>query len=271
MYFLWVKVVLCYIVFCSCMCVVCFVLHWVFFFEPLCYICVCVPVCICVCVSEGVCLSECIWVCRCACGRQKLMLGVSLSNALPYLSGQGLSLNLILINLARLSGQQAPGILLVLSPQVEDYRRSGCLTGCPGSEIVPSGLHWTISPACFGFWVSLLVCVCVFDQLIYPRVNFISLVLSQECLRGWGRLVTSLRPIWTIARPCLNQSIYHYISSNFSHSSGWIVQLPPGRGEEVNEKITSETMSTWGDTGKDGWGTFCVFSLARPGHLTPPN
>ena len=60
MYFLWVKVVLCYIVFCSCMCVVCFVLHWVFFFEPLCYICVCVPVCICVCVSEGVCLSECI-------------------------------------------------------------------------------------------------------------------------------------------------------------------------------------------------------------------
>lgn len=105
------------------------------------------------------------------------------------------------------------------------------------------GLHWTISPACFGFWVSLLVCVCVFDQLIYPRVNFISLVLSQECLRGWGRLVTSLRPIWTIARPCLDQSIYHYISSNFSHSSGWIVQLPPGRGEEVNEKITSETMS----------------------------
>lgn len=62
MYFLWVKVVLCYIVFCLCMCVVCFVLHWVvfFFFEHLCYICVCVPVCICVCVSEGVCLSECI-------------------------------------------------------------------------------------------------------------------------------------------------------------------------------------------------------------------
>lgn len=33
MYFLWVKVVLCYIVFCSCICVVCFVLHWVFFLN----------------------------------------------------------------------------------------------------------------------------------------------------------------------------------------------------------------------------------------------
>lgn len=105
-----VKVALCYIVlhcllFMPLCCVFCVTLFW-FGFTPV----GCVCVCMCARAGAWVCIcayvSECIWVY--ACGGQKLISGVFLYNSLPYLLGQGLSLNLILINLARLASQQAP-------------------------------------------------------------------------------------------------------------------------------------------------------------------
>lgn len=77
----------------------------------------CVRVCIstCVCVS----MSEKVHVCEV---HRSMLLSSSVRLLAYFTLRQSLSLNLGLIDLARLAGQQGPGILLSLLPQCWNYR-----------------------------------------------------------------------------------------------------------------------------------------------------
>jgi hypothetical protein len=83
-----------------------------------------VDYCVCVCVCVCVCPCVCTGVCTCA-GRPNADIGcIHLSLSTLLFLRQGLLLNLELINLARLTGQQATGVsfCMSLSLQCWDYR-----------------------------------------------------------------------------------------------------------------------------------------------------